>query len=46
MPFCATVLAEENIEKVECIDFPDLGTEAAWTIEVEHCSAFLLVDDK
>jgi len=42
----AAVLAEENIKKVECIDFPDLGMEAVWKIEVENFPAFILVDDK
>jgi fumarate hydratase class I len=42
----AAVLAEENIKKVECIDFPELGMEAVWRIEVENFPAFILVDDK
>jgi fumarate hydratase, class I len=42
----AAVLAEENIKKVECIDFPELGMEAVWQIEVENFPAFILVDDK
>ena len=42
----AAVLAEENIRKVECIDFPELGMEAVWKIEVENFPAFILVDDK
>ncbi|MBN1609476.1 MAG: fumarate hydratase [Polyangiaceae bacterium] len=42
----AAVLAEENIRKVECIDFPELGMEAVWRIEVEDFPAFVLVDDK
>jgi len=42
----AAVLAEENIKKVECIDFPELGMEAVWKIEVEDFPAFILVDDK
>jgi fumarate hydratase class I len=42
----AAVLAEENIKKVECIDFPELGMEAVWKIEVEGFPAFILVDDK
>ncbi|OHB30175.1 MAG: fumarate hydratase [Desulfuromonadaceae bacterium GWC2_58_13] len=42
----AAVLAEENIKKVECIDFPELGMEAVWQIEVEDFPAFILVDDK
>jgi fumarate hydratase class I len=42
----AAVLAEENIKKVECIDFPELGMEAVWKIEVVNFPAFILVDDK
>ncbi len=42
----AAVLAEENIKKVECIDFPELGMEAVWKIEVVDFPAFVLVDDK
>jgi fumarate hydratase, class I len=42
----AAVLAEENIKKVECIDFQELGMEAVWKIEVENFPAFILVDDK
>jgi len=42
----AAVLAEENIKKVECIDFPELGMEAVWKIDVVNFPAFILVDDK
>jgi fumarate hydratase, class I len=42
----AALLAEENIKKVECIDFPELGMEAVWMIEVEDFPAYILVDDK
>ena len=42
----AAVLAEENIKKVECIDFSELGMEAVWKIEVVDFPAFVLVDDK
>ncbi len=42
----AALLAEENIKKVECIDFPELGMEAVWKIDVENFPAFILVDDK
>ncbi|HEY6003088.1 MAG TPA: fumarate hydratase, partial [Anaeromyxobacter sp.] len=38
----AAVLAEENIKKVECIDFPELGMEAVWKIEVVDFPAFIL----
>ncbi len=42
----AAVLAEENIRRIECADFPELGMEAVWKIEVENFPAFILVDDK
>jgi len=42
----AAILAEASIKQVECIDFPELGMEAVWRIEVENFPAFLLVDDK
>ena len=42
----AALLAEENIKKVECIDYPELGMEAVWRIEVQDFPAFILVDDK
>ncbi len=42
----ATLLAEENIKKVECIDYPELGLWKSWRIEVEDFPAFILVDDK
>jgi fumarate hydratase class I len=42
----AAILAEENIKKVGCIDYPELGMEAVWKIEVENFPAFILVDDK
>ena len=42
----AAVLAHDNIKKVECIAFPELGMEAIWRIEVEDFPAFIVVDDK
>jgi len=42
----AALLAEENIRKVECIDYPELGMEAVWKIEVMDFPAFILVDNK
>jgi fumarate hydratase class I len=42
----AAILAEENIKKVECIDYPELGMEAVWMIDVVDFPAFILVDDK
>lgn len=42
----AAQIAQENIRKVECIDFADYGMEAVWRIEVENFPAFIVVDDK
>lgn len=42
----AAILAEDNIKKVDCIDYPELGMEAVWQIEVVDFPAFILVDDK
>lgn len=42
----AAILARDNIRKVEVVEFPELGMEAIWKIEVEDFPAFILVDDK
>jgi len=42
----AALLAERNIKKVGTLDYPELGMEAVWAIEVEDFPAFILVDDK
>jgi len=42
----AAILAKENIRKVDVVEFPELGMEAIWRIEVEDFPAFILVDDK
>jgi fumarate hydratase class I len=42
----AAILAKENIRKVEMLEYPELGMEAVWKIEVEDFPAFILVDDK
>jgi len=42
----AAILAKENIRKVEVLEYPELGMEAVWRIEVENFPAFILVDDK
>jgi fumarate hydratase class I len=42
----AALIAEKNIKKVDCIDYPELGMEAVWKIEVVDFPAFILVDDK
>jgi fumarate hydratase class I len=42
----AALLAEENIKKVEVVEFPELGMEAVFAIDVVDFPAFILVDDK
>ena len=42
----AAILAQENIRKVEVLEYPELGMEAVWRIEVERFPAFVVVDDK
>jgi fumarate hydratase class I len=42
----AAILAQESIKKVEVLEYPELGMEAIWKIEVEDFPAFILVDDK
>jgi len=42
----AAILAKENIKKVELLEYPELGMEAIYKIEVEDFPAFILVDDK
>jgi fumarate hydratase class I len=42
----AARLAQDNITKVEVLDFPELGMEAVWKIEVKNFPAFVVVDDK
>lgn len=42
----AALLARENIRKVEVLDFPELGMEAIWAIDVVDFPAFIVVDDK
>jgi fumarate hydratase class I len=42
----AALLAQENIRKVELVEYPELGMEAIYKIEVENFPAFILVDDK
>jgi len=42
----AAILAKENIRKVEVLEYPELGMEAVWKIDVADFPAFILVDDK
>lgn len=42
----AAILAQNNIKAIECVEYPELGMEAVWKIDVEDFPAFILVDDK
>ena len=42
----AAVLSQNNIKSIECVEYPELGMEAIWKIQVEDFPAFILVDDK
>jgi fumarate hydratase class I len=42
----AARLAQDCIRKVEVLEYPELGMEAVWRIEVEDFPAFVVVDDK
>lgn len=42
----AAILAQNNIKSIKCVEYPELGMEAIWQIEVEDFPAFILVDDK
>jgi fumarate hydratase class I len=42
----AARLAQDCIKSVEVLEYPELGMEAVWRIEVEDFPAFIVVDDK
>jgi fumarate hydratase class I len=42
----AARLAQDCIRKVDVVEYPELGMEAVWRIEVENFPAFIVVDDK
>ncbi len=42
----AAILAKDSIKKVELLEYPELGMEAIWKIEVDNFPAFILVDNK
>ena len=42
----AAILAQNNIKKVDVLEYPELGMEAVWKIEVVDFPAFIVVDDK
>ena len=39
-------LAEHSIKKVSVLEYPELGMEAVFSVEVEDFPAFIVVDDK
>jgi len=42
----AAILAQDSIRSVEVLEYPELGMEAIWRIEVENFPAFIVTDDK
>jgi len=42
----AAVLALNCIKKVEVLEYPELGMEAVWKIQVQDFPAFVIIDDK
>jgi fumarate hydratase class I len=42
----AALLSQDCIRKVEVLEYPELGMEAIWRIEVENFPAFIIIDDK
>lgn len=42
----AATLSDSSIRSIKCIEYPELGMEAVYEIEVEDFPAFILVDDK
>ncbi len=42
----AGVLLAQEYKSLCCLEYPELGMEAVWMMEVENLPAFILVDDK
>ena len=42
----AALLATDHIKKLEVLEYPELGMEAVWKIQVENFPAFILIDNK
>ena len=42
----AAILSQQSIKSIECVEYPELGMEAVWKIQVVDFPAFILVDDK
>lgn len=40
------ILAQDCIKSIDIIEFPELGMEAIWEIQVENFAAFIVIDDK
>ena len=40
------MLATDHIKKLEVLEYPELGMEAVWKIQVENFPAFILIDNK
>ena len=39
-------VAQNSIKKVSVLEYPELGMEAVWKIEVENFPAFMVIDNK
>ncbi len=42
----AAILSQNSIKSIECVEYPELGMEAVWKIDVVDFPAFILVDNK
>lgn len=42
----AALLAQQYVKSLHCLEYPELGMEAVWMMEVKNMPAFVLVDDK
>ena len=42
----AANVAQNSIRKVSVLEYPELGMEAVWKIEVENFPAFMVIDNK
>ena len=42
----AALLAQQYVKSLRCLEYPELGMEAVWMMEVKNLPAFVLVDDK
>lgn len=42
----AALLAQQYVKSLQCLEYPELGMEAVWMMEVKNMPAFVLVDDK